>query len=94
MSALLKTYCFDCVSDLLFDVTFSIPNNCEFFVSTVGTTHNITIQLKPGQAKPSKVFVPDTVSLSADATSKELNVQFVQIYAGTAIKPIVTMTNC
>lgn len=94
MSALLKTYCFDCVSDLLFDVTFSIPNNCEYAVTTVGTMHNITIQLKPGQTKPSKVFVPDTISLSADATTKEFNLQFVQIYAGTTTKPIVTMTNC
>ena len=94
MSALLKTYCFDCVSDLLFDVTFSIPNNCEYFVSTVGTTHNITIQLKPGQTKPSKVFVPDTISLSADATSKELDVQFIQIYGGTTTKPKVIITDC
>jgi len=94
MSALLKTYCFDCVSDLLFNVTFSIPNNCEYAVATVGTVHNITIQLKEGQTKPSKVFVPSTISLSADTTTKELNVQFVQIYAGTTTKPIVTMANC
>lgn len=94
MSALLNTYCFDCVSDLLFDVTFSIPNNCEYFITTAGTTHNITIQLKPGQTKPSKVFVPDTVALSADATTKELNVQFIQIYGGTNTRPGIKVSNC
>lgn len=94
MSALLKNYCFDCVSDLLFDVSFSIPNNCEYAVTTVGTTHNITIQLKEGQTKPSKVFVPNTVALTADSTTKELNVQFIQIYAGTNTKPSITVSNC
>ena len=95
MSLLLNTYSVDCVSELLFDVTFSIPNNCDYIVATAGSTHNITIQLKPGQTKPSKVFVADTIALSADATTKELNVQFIQILGGTtSMKPKVTVIGC
>lgn len=94
MSLLLTNYCVDNVSDLLFTVTFSIPDNCLYSVATVGKTHNITIQLKPTFTKPSKAFVINTLSLTADAGDCELNVQFIQIYGGTSIRPNIKVTNC
>jgi len=89
MSLLLNHYCFDCVGTLLFDVTFSIPNNCSFSLSCVAKINYITIQLQPGETKPSKVFVETTVQIPADAIDQKLNVQFVQIYNGTSTKPKV-----
>lgn len=87
MSLLLNHYCFDCVGNSTFAVTFSIPNNCSYATSCVAKTNFITIQLQAGQTKPSKVFTVFTEQFTADPIDNTLDVQFVQIYAGTTTKP-------
>lgn len=71
-----------------FDLTFSIPNNCNYALSYDATKNKnyVTIQLNSGQSQPSNVFVSYTEGYTA--YSNLLDITFEQKLNGvTTSKP-------
>ncbi|CAM3548667.1 hypothetical protein FSS13T_08050 [Flavobacterium saliperosum S13] len=91
--ALLGTFGFDSLPDDEFDVTFTIPNNCNFTTHYDATKkiNTITVQLNSGQSQPSGVFVPCNHTVSAD--NNAANINFEQKLNGSTItKPKIVIT--
>jgi hypothetical protein len=90
--ALLGTFGFQSLPDDEFEVTFTIPNNCNFTTHYDATKkiNTLIVQLNSGQSQPSNIFVPCAYTFTAD--SGALNVNFEQKQNGTSlIKPKVTI---
>lgn len=91
--ALVKDYGTSTTNDINFSVTFAIPNNCDYVLSTNTGKYCITVSLNKGQTVPSSVFMNCTVSVSAIANI--VDVQFEQVLSGiTTIKPKMRVDNC
>lgn len=76
-----------------FNITFAIPDNCEYSVKSSGKVCTITVQLKSGQTQPSQRTITYTVSTTA--VNNELDANFVQILNGiTTTKPKTTVETC
>lgn len=76
-----------------FNITFAIPENCEYSVNQSGKVCTITVQLKPGQTQPSVRSL--TYTVSTIAVNNELDANFVQILNGiTTTKPKTTVETC
>lgn len=79
--ALLKHYGVATDDSLTFTVDFSIPNNCNYNITTVSKTNYINIQLNAGQTTPSTTFTMYTEDFIT--TDGVLNLQFKQTQGGT-----------
>lgn len=91
--ALVKNYGVQVQTYPSFQISFSIPNNCDYTQRTNNKIHYITVALNKGQTIPSSVFVACTVNLSA--IDDKLDVYFEQILNNiTSTKPVVTINNC
>lgn len=91
--ALLGTFGFNSLPDDEFDVTFTIPNNCNFTTHYDATKkiNTITVQLNSGQSQPSGIFVSCSHTVSADDNAA--NVTFEQKLNGTTSnKPKINIT--
>lgn len=88
--ALLGSFGFDSLPDDEFDVTFTIPNNCNFTTHYNATTkiNTITVQLNSGQSQPSNTYTNCSHTVSVD--SGAVSVDFEQKLNGTTnTKPTI-----
>lgn len=91
--ALVKDYGISTTNDVNFSVTFSIPNNCDYTLTTNTGKYYLTVCLNKGQTVPSSVFIPCTVSVTA--ISDIADIQFQQVLNGiTTSKPKMKIENC
>ena len=91
--ALLGTFGLDTLPDDEFDVTFTIPNNCNYTTHYDATKkiNTITVQLNAGQSQPSGIFVPCSHTVSVDSGAVKVN--FEQKLNGTTnTKPTIRIT--
>ena len=90
---LVKDYGLSTTNAYNFSVTFAIPNNCDYVLTSNAGKYYVTVSLNKGQTVPSSVFVPCTVSVTA--ISDITDVQFQQILNGiTTTKPKMKVDNC
>lgn len=91
--ALVKDYGVKVLTYPNFEVSFKIPDNCNFVVNLNSKVYNITVQLNPGCVKPSAVYMPCTTAMNA--VDDLLDANFVQILGGiTTTKPKLRVDNC
>jgi len=90
---LVKDYGISTPNDINCTVTFSIPNNCDYVLTTNTGKYYITVSLNKGQTTPSSVFIPCTVSVTM--ISDIADVLFQQVLSGiTTVKPKLKIENC
>lgn len=76
-----------------FEVSFSIPVNCMYSLTTVTKTYYIKVQLQKGQTIPSSTYMPCTTTVTP--IDDEVNVEFQQVLDGiTNSKPKMKVDNC
>ena len=91
--ALVKDYGISTINDTNFTVTFSIPDNCDFKLTSAAGKYYITVGLMKGQTIPSAVYMPCTASVAAIADVTDLQFQQV-LYGITTTKPKMRVDNC
>lgn len=82
---MLGMYSFSKANDTCFDIYFQIPDNCFYNFTTGSGQYNITIELNPGQTKPSTDFMD--CSEKGTLINNQLVVNFEQCeYGGVIVK--------
>jgi hypothetical protein len=73
---LLGNYNLSASENILYQLVFEIPENCEFTTSSTNHVHCITITLKPGETEPSEIYVSNRLEFTM--TNRLIVIEFEQ----------------